>query len=252
MPAVAAFWMISKLARPDTIRIPSDSGSRPSSSCAPISLSTALCRPTSSRDRDQRPSGVEQPRRVQAAGAFEHGLCRAQRSGSAVGPRPARSAGRRRSARTAPRSPPAMPCRTRRSWTWRRSCAAANSSTRADRNRDHVVVLLLARDGAVARPCARRRGSRSSPRSEGSPTASSKSCPGVRIVTATFRCSVPGSSTRISIGSSVASRSLRRVRRSPSTVTTCARVVLAGRGRMSSAGRGGGGVRAHRCPQLQA
>src|SRR6185503_10699664 len=61
------------------------------------------------------------------------------------------------------------------------------------------------------------------------PAASSKSWPGVRIVTARVRCSPPGSSTRISIGSSVASRSARRVRAPSSTFRTRTLDVLAGR-----------------------
>src|SRR6478735_3769880 len=65
------------------------------------------------------------------------------------------------------------------------------------------------------------------------PAASSKSWPGVRMVTATFRCSPPGSSTRISMGSSVASRSERRWRSPPSTFSTRTRLVLVGRSAVS-------------------
>src|SRR3954447_13739567 len=61
------------------------------------------------------------------------------------------------------------------------------------------------------------------------PAASSKSCPGVRIVTATVRWAPPGSSTRISMGSSVASRSDRRRRAPSSTFRTRTRLVLVGR-----------------------
>ena len=57
MPAVAAFWTISKLVRPDTIITRSDSGSRPASSSDPTSLSTALWRPTSSRTSTSSPDG---------------------------------------------------------------------------------------------------------------------------------------------------------------------------------------------------
>ena len=49
------------------------------------------------------------------------------------------------------------------------------------------------------------------------------------MVTATFRCSAPGSSTRISIGSSVARRSRRCLRVPASMVMTPVRVVLVGR-----------------------
>ena len=72
-------------------------GSRPASTRAPVTLSTALCRPTSSRTTSRVPSGVEQPGRVHAAGAGEDGLALAQHvraggvrrraSGSGAGPR---------------------------------------------------------------------------------------------------------------------------------------------------------------------
>ena len=67
------------------------------------------------------------------------------------------------------------------------------------------------------------------------PAASSKSFPGVRIVTATWRCSIPGASTRISIGSSVASASAVRLRLSPtSTAVRRTGVTLPGRAIRSS------------------
>ena len=76
---------------------------------------------------------------------------------------------------------------------WRRSCAASRSRPAAGQpHADHVVVLLLARQRAVADP-------RTSwlpsirPSVNRNPAARSKSCPGVRMVTATFRCSAPGS-----------------------------------------------------------
>ncbi len=68
------------------------------------------------------------------------------------------------------------------------------------------------------------------------PTASSKSWPGVRIVTATGSAARPGPWTRISIGSSVTSRSGRSISR-PSSIA-----LHPHRGHRS-AGRGGHGAR---------
>src|SRR5690606_35252969 len=61
------------------------------------------------------------------------------------------------------------------------------------------------------------------------PTASSKSAPGVRIVTTTGVGSDPGQPSRISIGSSVATLSARVLLRSPSTSRTRTRVLGPGR-----------------------
>ena len=56
-----AFWVSSKLARPDTISTCPDSGSRRSRTAQPTTLSTALCRPTSSRARTSPPSTANSP-----------------------------------------------------------------------------------------------------------------------------------------------------------------------------------------------
>ena len=42
IPAIDAFWVSSKLARPDTTSTTPRSGSRPSASAQPMTLSTAL------------------------------------------------------------------------------------------------------------------------------------------------------------------------------------------------------------------
>ena len=78
MPAIAAFWVSSKLARPLTISTCPDSGSRPARTPSPMTLSTALCRPDVLAQGDQLPRGGEQPRGVQPAGLLEHLLLRAQ------------------------------------------------------------------------------------------------------------------------------------------------------------------------------
>ena len=56
---------------------PACSGSAPSSSARPTTLSIALWRPTSSRTQQQLAGGVEEAGRVQAAGALEAGLAQA-------------------------------------------------------------------------------------------------------------------------------------------------------------------------------
>jgi hypothetical protein len=61
MPAIAAFWTSSNDARPDTISTVPPSGTRPSNSAQPVALSTALCRPTSSRTTSSSPAAVKMP-----------------------------------------------------------------------------------------------------------------------------------------------------------------------------------------------
>ena len=60
-PATAAFWTISKLTRPETIRIRSQSGSSRTRTREPMTLSSALWRPTSSRIATRRPSVSNRP-----------------------------------------------------------------------------------------------------------------------------------------------------------------------------------------------
>ena len=60
-PATAAFWTSSNDSRPLTHSTDPCSGSRPSSSARPITLSIALWRPTSSRTCSSSPSGVKSP-----------------------------------------------------------------------------------------------------------------------------------------------------------------------------------------------
>ena len=70
--------MSSNDARPETTRIISVSGSRSSRIAQPTTLSTALCRPTSSRTQSTRAVQVEQTRRVQATGLGEGPLLLAE------------------------------------------------------------------------------------------------------------------------------------------------------------------------------
>jgi len=57
----AAFWTISKETRPLTMRIRWPSGIAFPSTCEPTSLSSALCRPTSSRIAMSSPAGEKRP-----------------------------------------------------------------------------------------------------------------------------------------------------------------------------------------------
>ena len=56
-PAITAFWVISNDARPLTSNTLPLNGIRPASTAQPITLSTALWRPTSSRTASTAPSG---------------------------------------------------------------------------------------------------------------------------------------------------------------------------------------------------
>ena len=60
-PAIRAFWVSSNDARPLTSSTHPASGSRPSRRAQPITLSTALCRPTSSRRASRVPPAVKSP-----------------------------------------------------------------------------------------------------------------------------------------------------------------------------------------------
>ena len=149
MPAVAAFWMISKLARPETRSTLLGSGRCPASSSEPISLSSALCRPTSSR----RPISFPLV------------------SNSAAACRPPVWSNRRCAFRSSGGSPVIVAASTTGpsgmgalhvDHVERRLAADAAAGRRVEvplrleleppRNgdADYVVVLLLARDGAVA------------------------------------------------------------------------------------------------------
>src|SRR6476469_598135 len=61
IPAMIAFWVSSNDARPDTTSTHPTPGTRPLCSAHPTTLSTALCRPTSSRTVSSSPSAVKRP-----------------------------------------------------------------------------------------------------------------------------------------------------------------------------------------------
>ena len=84
MPATAAFWTSSKLARPLTSRIEPESGVRPARNSAPISLSSALCRPTSSRRPSRRPAGSNRAEACRPPVRSKVGLGGPERPGQAL------------------------------------------------------------------------------------------------------------------------------------------------------------------------
>ena len=100
MPAIAAFWVSSKLARPLTISTCPDSGSRPARTPSPTTLSTALCRPTSSRRATSSPSAVNSPAACSPPVRSKTSCAARSRSGSAAAP-PAAAGRRRRRRRSA-------------------------------------------------------------------------------------------------------------------------------------------------------
>ena len=155
----------------------------------PTSLSTALWRPTSSRSTRSSPSGVNEARGVQPAGRVEDASAR--RGG--VSGRPSSDGRERRRDPAPPASQPtldlrrASPCRRSRSSSWPRRPAGGRS--RSTGRRVATVTTLYSCSAPARRPGSSATSARSSvpvrrPSVRQKPTASSKSWPGVRIVTA--------------------------------------------------------------------
>ena len=170
--AASAFCTISNEIRPDTSSTWPASGQRFSRRQKPSTLSTALCRPTSSRatssvpvrDRTAPPRGDRPCARSRAA--------RPRAAPAAAGTAPRRSARDRGSAaRTRARSR-SSPCRTRRSCCSRRGCGAAPPSRRAPPPRARRAPRCRPLRGCAPRgsgaPTARPRSRRSRARSTGS------------------------------------------------------------------------------------
>src|SRR5579871_3052008 len=82
MPAAMDFWRISKLVRPDTIRMVLEAGRRDSDRAQPISLSTALWRPTSSRAASRSPVAVNMPAACKPPVRMKTAWAHESRSGS--------------------------------------------------------------------------------------------------------------------------------------------------------------------------
>ncbi len=85
MPATAAFWTISKLTRPDTMRIRSWSGMRLGEDLRADQLVERVVPTDVLADRDQLAVRREQRGRVEAAGLVERPLGRAEQVRAARG-----------------------------------------------------------------------------------------------------------------------------------------------------------------------
>jgi hypothetical protein len=212
MPASTAFWTSSNEARPLTSSTEPASGSRPDRSAQPTILSTALCRPTSSRMASSRPSAVNSP--AACSPPVDSNTRCAARSSSGS---------------------PASTSGVTRAWSAARSKreATASSSMLALPHTPHALVVMKLRrsPAATARPGrsvtsamlpipswpawpqrwpsqimipAMSSGSATTPSLTRNPAARSMSSPGVRMVSAS--ASPP---TRMPSGSSAASRSAR-------------------------------------------
>ena len=219
-PATAAFWTISKLTRPLTMRIRPWSGIVLARTCDPTTLSSALCRPTSSRRTSSSPVGLKSAAACSPPVSSNARWAARRRSGRArtieratTGPSGIGSERIATSSREAlpqiPHDAVATKCRSatldasnaRERWTvtWSSGWFIDSGSP--------VVVRITS--GPSIRPSVRRK-----------PIASSSSKPGVRIVTATATGSWPGPAARISSGSSPTTRSPRNSSDEPRTATT--------------------------------
>ena len=160
---------------------------------------------------------------MQAAGALEHALRRAQacRAATTIIARRARGPLARRASQRDLDRRRSTPCRTRRSSRSRRSCARRRRrrTARAEVDRHHVVLLL----GSAVRAVADR-----ARRPRGRDQALAVQEPGGQLEVVARRAHRhrdapvrwPGPRARISSGSSVARRSRRRRLSAPSTSTT--------------------------------
>ena len=150
IPATAAFWTISKLTRPETIRTRSWSGIAPARTCEPTSLSMALWRPTSSRSASNSPLGVNSPAACRPPVSSNARWAARSRSGSArmteretTGPSGSGSARRATSSIEALPQIPHDAVATK----WR---SATFESSNVPRQADHDRVVGLAQRAGIA------------------------------------------------------------------------------------------------------
>ena len=189
----------------------------------PMTLSSALWRPTSSRTSVSSPSAREQARGVQAARCAR--TCAARCAGARAGSPMTLAATTGPSGERLRGDLDRVDRGLAADAAGRRHAEVALHELGLERpaqvHGDDVVGLLAELDvGAVLDLGRARAASAAGPRSAGSPAASSKSLPGVRIVTATRTASWPGPAARISSGSSPARRSLRSRPAPSSTAST--------------------------------
>ena len=174
----------------------SPSGVAPASMRLPMTLSSALWRPTSSRTSVELAPGREQPGRVQAAGALERAL-RGRAGARAASPmtrrrheRPFRAAAREATSIGVDRGLAADAAGRRHAEVALHELGLERA---AQVHRDDVVGLLAELDvRAVLDLGELERRAQEALASAGSPPRARSRCPGVRIVTATRTASWPG------------------------------------------------------------
>src|SRR5690242_1074704 len=227
IPAATAFCTISYPHRPLTMSTVPDSGSRSPSTPQPTSLSTALCRPTSSRVATSDPSAVNSPAACSPPVTSNRPWADRNASGSpySTSTGTVTSSATRCSPRSCsassdaePHTPQALDTIPERTGA---SSAGPSVSTVTTLNFWSARSTSAQYETWCGTPGRR-------PSACRNPVASSKSWPGVRIVTATV-CVRPPAESRISSGSSVTTLSRRRTSVSPSSVQTLARVAAPGR-----------------------
>ncbi len=222
---MTAFCASSKEALPDTSRTLLDSGSRPDSSARPISLSTALCRPMSSRTSSSSPSGENNAAACRPPVRSNTRCSARSRSGSTVSRSgPTRTGGEsaighRAVVRTASR--PALPHSPHDDvvYTLRSSVMSGTGTPGVSRTSTTLYVgepppsVAPAQYTMFATSSARP----TTPSLTRNPAASAKSSPGVRMVTASglplSRISSGSSATRVSVRALGAPSLIRSTRR---------------------------------------
>ena len=170
-----------------------------------MTLSTALCRPTSSRTTTRVPSASNSPAACSPPVLPKPGCCSASRSGSESTVSRSSVTGGAGAAAASTSWTVSVPHTPQAELTSRavgiasggaaRSTVTTLNSSSAVRVSSVQYFTPAMSDGVVTRSCTSH------------PAASSKSWPGVRIVTATRSAGEWGAATRISSGSSVATRS---------------------------------------------
>jgi hypothetical protein len=202
-PDTTAFWTSSKPMRP----LSTSTGGTCSLARmrAPTTLSTALCRPTSSRTTTGVPSTSKSPAACRPPVLPKPGWCSRSRSGRSSTVVRSRETGEDWPAaammfwtESVPHTPQAE--LTSRAVGSASGGVARSTVTTLNSSSSVSVVSVQYRTARIPPGVVK-------PSCTSQPAASSKSCPGVRMVTATRWAGRPGALTRISRGSSVATRS---------------------------------------------
>ncbi len=235
MPATAAFWTSSKLARPETRTMRSFSGSSPARKRPPMSLSSALWRPTSSLTSSSSPAASKRPAAWMPPVAVNTSWAARNRPGSArsvsgvtTGPS---GIGRQRTWTSSREALPQIPHDAVATKLRAAIRVASNGWAKRTMTSSSGWACVAGSATSIATMSA---GSSSRPSVRRNPAASSDSLPGVRMVTATSTGAWPGPQTRMAMGSSPDRRSSRVSTRPARYAVMTARV--ARRSREGSAG----------------